>query len=868
MKKLITVLFVLFNCIFTYSQSIPIDSIFSRMEQQAMLYPTEKIYLHTDRNVYAAGDDIWMKAYVVNGITNIPTKQSRYVYVTLQNPLMEVVSRLCLRAVEDGIIHGNLPLDEELPKGEYLLSAYTRYMQNADEAYFFKKRIMVNHMKNNTIQVETKRRGSHLDILFKNPATQKVIKVNNCVTYVPSGEINVQKKDSGWAVKFHNSKEKVVLVQAGNYKEYVHLDTKPDFDVSFLPEGGNLIPGVANRVAFKSINSQGQGEDIRGTIRDERDSVLLEFHSIYRGMGTFSLIPEIGKKYVAVCDNSDGRIQRFDLPLATNGYSLQVNRIREKFFVKVLHSTDKKDADDLIILAHQKGWPISSHRYKSRKSTYVFKADEFAPGTVSFLLMTSDGRILNERMTFVANENHLQEQLSFDKPEYAKREKVAILLDVKDVDGKLWDGECSVSVTDNHDILPDSCNNILSTLLLESELKGHIENPAWYFRSGNESLRAQALDALMMTQGWRRYDLEQTWQDKLQSPSISSEKSQVISGKVTKRVSRKPVKDAQVQMMLPLLGDKYELVTGEDGTFHFDSFEYPDSSIYFVSAYTDKGKDNIVVELDSIATPRLDNKFSPFRPNDSSLPLDAASSEYLAKTDLRFLQENGIRHYFIDEVIVTAKRLEAKTEYENLIGAKSIKEERIKHSGVNEILPFLRQQCASFNWIERGGSIILTLRGDPVTVILDGSICYPWVFGSQDFIKNYPMFDIMQIDIIYPPFSLCYDPLSDGGVIAFTTKTGAGQGGAKWHPTNLKYTMPLGYQPPAEFYVPRYDFTAERDKKEPDLRTTIHWQPRLEVKNGKANVEFYTADGTVDYTVVIEGVGEDGSLLRVEEKIK
>ena len=80
--------------------------------------------------------------------------------------------------------------------------------------------------------------------------------------------------------------------------------------------------------------------------------------------------------------------------------------------------------------------------------------------------------------------------------------------------------------------------------------------------------------------------------------------------------------------------------------------------------------------------------------------------------------------------------------------------------------------------------------------------------------------------------------------------------------------MPLGFQQPAEFYTPKYELQADRNKKEPDLRTTIHWQPRLEVKNGKANVEFYTADGIVDYTVVIEGVGEDGSLLRVEEKIK
>ena len=130
------------------------------------------------------------------------------------------------------------------------------------------------------------------------------------------------------------------------------------------------------------------------------------------------------------------------------------------------------------------------------------------------------------------------------------------------------------------------------------------------------------------------------------------------------------------------------------------------------------------------------------------------------------------------------------------------------------------------------------------------------------------MFDIMQIDIIYPPFSLCYDPLSDGGVIAFTTKTGAGQGGAKWHPTNLKTIMPLGFQKPAEFYVPRYDLIVDKESKNPDLRTTIHWQPHLSIQNGKGQIEFYTADGPVDYSVVIEGVGKDGRLLRVDDRIK
>ena len=262
MKHTFTLYLALLCNALAYSQSISLDSIFSRMEQQAMLYPSEKVYLHTDRSVYMAGDDVWLRAYVVDAITHIPLKQSRYVYVALQNPFSEVVSRICLRADEDGYIYGNVPLSEDLPKGEYTLVAYTRYMENVGTECFFRKRIVINSVKNRTIRMETSRRGDHLDIVFRNPSTQEVMEVNNCVTYVPSGEINVQKRGDGHSVKFHNSKDRVLLVQAGNYKEFVFLDTKPDYEVSFLPEGGNLVAGVFNRIAFKCINTQGQSERV------------------------------------------------------------------------------------------------------------------------------------------------------------------------------------------------------------------------------------------------------------------------------------------------------------------------------------------------------------------------------------------------------------------------------------------------------------------------------------------------------------------------------------------------------------------------------------------------------------------------------
>ena len=161
MKTILSFTLALLCCVKFYAQPFTVDTLFSRMEKQAILYPMEKVHLHTDRSTYVAGENIWIKAYVVDGITNLPVHRSRYVYVVLQNPFKEILNKVCLRADEDGFIHGNLSLPEDLPKGEYTLSAYTRYMENEGEEKFFRKRITINSVMNNTIRMETKVQGSH-----------------------------------------------------------------------------------------------------------------------------------------------------------------------------------------------------------------------------------------------------------------------------------------------------------------------------------------------------------------------------------------------------------------------------------------------------------------------------------------------------------------------------------------------------------------------------------------------------------------------------------------------------------------------------------------------------------------------------------
>jgi len=78
----------------------------------------------------------------------------------------------------------------------------------------------------------------------------------------------------------------------------------------------------------------------------------------------------------------------------------------------------------------------------------------------------------------------------------------------------------------------------------------------------------------------------------------------------------------------------------------------------------------------------------------------------------------------------------------------------------------------------------------------------------------------------------------------------------------------LGYQQPVEFYAPKYDTPEKRSTQAIDLRTTIHWQPVVQTdRSGVASFDFYTADESASYTVIIEGLADDGTIIRQESRL-
>ena len=118
------------------------------------------------------------------------------------------------------------------------------------------------------------------------------------------------------------------------------------------------------------------------------------------------------------------------------------------------------------------------------------------------------------------------------KSQYEPFEPIELQLKLNNAEGIV--PNMSVSVRDRSGDEPTYDNgNILTEMLLSSELKGFVENPMFFFEK-DDSLRRQALDLLMMVQGWRRHSWrEMAGIDKFTLQYLP-EKSQTISGCVNR----------------------------------------------------------------------------------------------------------------------------------------------------------------------------------------------------------------------------------------------------------------------------------------------------------------------------------------------
>lgn len=843
------------------------DSIVRYFEKELSHFPQEKMSIHTDRSVYLAGERVWFRVHVVDALTMVQANASRYVYVELTAPTGSLIKRIKIRPDDKGSFGGYLDIDEEQPEGYYTIRAYTQFMRNVGEDYFAHKSVFIStpaaqELKPHVVITE---HGKDLKtrIYFSS-------ETDNTDTIVPQQVLVFADGDpdgKGDHLKFRNGvaeytfKEKEVntsrtylLQTIYNNKiaeRYLSLPfDDSDFSVTFFPEGGTAVLSSQSKIAFKAIGTDGLSVDVEGEVKDEEGKVCTTFRSTHLGMGSFTLNCMPGKRYVAHCKTREGVEKLFELPVASE-QAIAVNTLWRNDVLRVSLNRSPLNANrqDLTLVAQLRGLVLYAQPWDNSRRYIDFERDFFPAGIIHFILIDENRNILSERLVFSRQDNAVAAvTLNPDQSDYTPRQKVALDLTLKDVYGNPLEGNFSMSVVDKADVQPDTTSNIVSTLLLTSELKGYIEQPACYLKKDRKT--EYNLDLLMMTQGWRRYNVPEILKGHTtETLPYPVELGDVVTGKAEGYFSA--LKDANISLIAlndSVIGTEVTK-PNEEGTFRFDRLEYPENTKYIIQALKKKGSRNLFITLDSCrAFPQPDLKFLVPR---QKLEVE---HNYVQKMDMKYTLENGMRVYNLSEVLITARRkpeVATTSPYYSVSTSKVLTAEDVKKGNFISVLDMVRRLPG----LTVSGTNEVKYRGGTPMVLLDN-------IPEENF--DFDRLDVDNVSDMFfsPPATVgpVFGARAQAGAIVITTKKGFVEKNRL--NKNMGIVTPLGYQQEVEFYSPVYDTKEKLESRSRDLRSTIYWNPSVVADTeGRAHVEFYAADSPVDYRVVVEGVCKNGVII-------
>lgn len=828
---------------------------------------SEKLYLQTDKPYYSAGENIWFKGFLVNAITLTPTSASKYIYVELIDRRDSLVQRVKIKADEWGF-HNCLKLSPDLPWGDYCLRAYTQWMQNDGPDYFFERNIrIVNPIDDavnlavdygwtadSLVEVRCRLTNSALDPL----AGQRLV-YSTCFGG-RERNYNQRTDDRGeFRISFappadslENSIRFVIDEPDRHFDRTVYLPAfSDDFDVQFFPEGGHLIPGPAQLVAFKAIGSNGLGVGVKGRLLSEEGEEIAELESEHLGMGRFNILAQQGKRYYAELTSEGGKTKRFELPpVAASGCSLRVAQMRGRLLYQV-YATPDVDLSRLGLIVHSRGKIMVALDRVGGEGAKAIGTEQLPEGITHFALVDkATGAPVSERLVFVRKRGAAA-AVTADKPDYYKRERVELKLKVTDSQGNPAAGTFALSVTDRHAVVQDSTQeNILSGLLLSSDLKGYIESPGWYFRNdAPETLRC--LDLLMLTQGWTRFSLPEILKGDLPPKRFAVEESQSISGSITGFFGG-AAKRPSILIFSPTT--RYLEVFQLEGSnrFNMSGLDFADSTSFILQAMNKSGGTRSV-------SLNIRPEVFPSRQVHIPRPLvgrseSALPEAFLNQSKERYYYEGGMRVIDMREVVVTTQRRENKNLLYNVSPTRSIPQDVIDRYVGQDIYAVL-QTLPGVRVI--GHDISVRNSTDPPLVYIDEMAVEP---ESLDAVN---MADVQSVDLVAGPEAAIFGLGASGGVILISLKDGASVSSSVSALPSLAKVQHLGYKKPEQFYQPKYEVAEVRESRTPDLRTTICWDPRIKTDStGVATVSFYTADRPSTYDVTLEGVTQEGELCR------
>jgi len=891
----------------------PADSIVMRPSGYLMniaryntVFPQEKVYVQFDNTSYFAGETIYFKAWVLRATSNYFTDLSKVLYVELISSNGSVITTSKLK-VEKGQCSGSILLDDTLSASDYRIRAYTRWQQNFSTDNMFMqvfpiyssgKAYSLNYSRQfkKGINTDSLNLMVSLSDKAKSPLSKTKVKLRFSTNGINWETFNAQTDEDGMAnvqyllpaIKKNKSVYMTVSYMDGirTNIEKVTIPLLPEkLTVDFLPEGGNCVVGLESKFAFKAIDESGQKVDVKGAVYENDTTLVLSFQSIHQGMGSFKLTPKPGCKYSARVWSSNRNMGKkawaFALPKALeSGYIIQCEPLDNSFSVRLIRSKGLPN-ENLGFVVQSGGKPIVYYDLNFERDSLfmMLPFKKLWSGVNQITLFNTKGEPLTERLIFVQKPNEtLIMDVKTGKKSFNPREMITASISAVDTSGNTVPGEFAVAVRDISTEINRSAfsENLISSLLLTSDLKGPIRNPNYYLKEGNE----EAVDLLLQTQGWRRYIWKQQITGKAPADiNFKVERGIVINGSVKSLFTNKPLPNYEMTMLLHLDSVLYADVakTDANGDFSFVCDYQGTRDLQLQSRKRTKNSETQIMlnrepaPISSVlySTEQAWKEFK--KPEDRIKGSEAGSNPaaYWKPESGALDTVISIKEIMVESKISTMQEFKEKSVFsfsaekvrDNIRDKGKLGYESNLRSGLFQMLEDMDRQNFSIVMDDEGNISGIRYKGKKV-VIINGSFSKNEESELDPLDGGFTSNDIENVMVIVDPQVIgTYTQMNSdefGAVVVYSLYA---DGKKRREPIGIRNTKFDGYSLVKEFYAP--DYSVSGNIPDPDRRRTLYWNPSVRTDSKGNNdfnalIRFFNNDTANQFEYTIEGFSDKG----------
>ncbi|RNI27961.1 hypothetical protein EFA69_17905 [Rufibacter immobilis] len=647
--------------------------------------------------------------------------------------------------------------------------------------------------------------------------------------------------------------KKITLVntiyEAG--QEEAKVENGLRYDIQFFPEGGNLVMGLQSKVAVRAVGPEGKGISFKGAIVNQKNDTVAKFQPLKFGIGTFFFTPLTGQYYRAVIFPAKGRPVVTEIPaIHDQGFTMQVQEIGQGQLRVTIHSSQKDNQEPVYLFAHtrQIAKVAKGSSMVNGHAIFTIDKDQLGDGISNLTFFNQNQKPLCERLYFKKPENTLVLEAATTKSKYTSRSKVE--LDISTLLSKGIPAEANLSVSVFHldSLQTPAQGNLLSYLFLTSELKGEIEAPSYYL-SNNTPEAAIAVDNLMLTHGWRRFNWEDVMQNNLPIIRYAPEfDGLTIAGTLKADNNGAAAKGIPVFLAVPdTLPQFYGGISNKRGEVQFNVHPF-------------YGKREIVWQT---ATPNYKSESAPELQNPYATAYSTWKLPIFAFPVKR--QESLLGHSIHAQV-------QALHYTPSFAASKPVSVDALPFYGtpdkkyvLKEYTPFPTLEDSFKEYMPE----VLVRKADQKNHLYVADARRQTYFENEPLllVDGLPIFNagkitamssalVKRIEVVNKKYMM--GDFTFFGILSIRTYKG-NLNGVELDPNVFIFDFE-GLQQQREFFAPRYEGQQQQiASRKPDFRNLLYWATDLTTNNnGKGALSFYTSDKKGKYLGVIQGITKEG----------